>query len=619
MDIKYKYFRDTIPSSVIEDLSNSRELVLDVETCNKEFNGQEYGLDFFLGTIRLLQLSTKDSVYIFDYLYLDNVEKQKINKIFKHIKVVITHHGQFDIKFCWSNGIPVDDCEIFFDTEVATRLIENPVEKPGKGHYTLKETASRYLEIQVDKSEQKSDWSIKELSDSQLTYAALDVIYTRKLYDRLKPILYTLNLNVVAKIEFRALVAIAAIEYNGIYLNLDIWNKLIPKYEKTVKEYENKVYTSLDHVYVQKTFDDLDVYNINIDSPTQLLPKLKELGLDTESVGKKVLGLLDKVQFPIIYDVIRYKEAKKKLTGFINNLPNYVHPTTNRIHPNYNLLGTYTGRTSCTSPNLLNIPRNEEFREAFTAQDNGVIIDADYSSMEPKICAELAGVKNLIQAFLEGKEPYVYVASKLYATSYEDVFSLKTTNPKEYKNKRQNGKVSLLGLQYGQGVLGLKDYAKSVFYVDLSLEEANTFRNRFFEDFPEYTNYHRDMYRQAKELGYLTSYSGRRINGINLRDNCFTIAANCRVQAGNADAMKMALGDMFYELKTNGIHPLLSHSIQTVGSIYDEVLLEADENNKEKACEILERNLVNAAKKYLKVIPVEADACYGNSWATAKG
>ena len=114
MEINYKYFRDEIPVEVIEDICTNREVVLDVETCNKEFDGQDYGLDFLQGTIRLLQLATKNNVYIFDYLYLDNVEKQKLNKVFKYIKVIITHHGQFDIKFCWSCGIPVDDCEIIF-------------------------------------------------------------------------------------------------------------------------------------------------------------------------------------------------------------------------------------------------------------------------------------------------------------------------------------------------------------------------------------------------------------------------------------------------------------------------------------------------------------------------
>ena len=616
--INYKYFRDEIPVEVIEDLCSNREVVLDVETCNKEFDGQEHGLDFLQGTIRLLQLATKNNVYIFDYLYLDNVEKQKLNKVFKYIKVIITHHGQFDIKFCWSCGIPIDDCEIIFDTELATRLIENPVEKPEPGHYSLKQVSARYLNIEVDKTEQKSDWSIRELSESQLTYAASDVINTRQLYYRLKPILNQLSLNTVAKIEFRALPAIANIEYNGIFLNLDIWNKLIPKYESTVKEYQTTVLKTLDHVYVQKTFDELELFNINIDSPSQLLPKLQELGLEAESVGKKVIGLLDKIKFPIIYDVIRYKEAKKKLTGFITNLPTYINPITGRIHPNYNILGAYTGRTSCTKPNLLNIPRQEEFREAFTGQGDTVIVDADYSSMEPKICAELAGVKQLTQAFLDGKEPYVYVASRLYSTDYETIANLQKTNPKEYKNKRQNGKVSLLGLQYGQGALGLKDYAKSVFYVDLTEQEAFTIRDRFFEEFPEYTVYHKQMYNLAKKQGYLTSYSGRRINGIDQRKNCFTIAANCRVQAGNADSMKIALGNMFYELKAKGIHPLNSRSIQPIGSIYDEVLLQSTHAKKEEACEILERNLVIAAKEYVKVIPVDAEAFYGDSWATAK-
>ena len=612
------YITDFISTEIIEDICSNREVALDVETCNKKFDGQEYGLDFILGTIRLLQLATKNKVYIFDFLYLDQIEINKLKQIFKEIKVIITHHGQFDTKFCWSSLLPIDDCGIIFDTELAIRLIENPVEKPDIGHYSLKESSNRYLNIEVDKSEQKSDWSVKQLSENQLRYAALDPIYTKLLYYKLKTILIELYLAVVSKIEFRALPAIASIEYHGIHLNLDIWNKLIPKYEATVKEYETNVLKTLDHVYVQKTFDDLSLYNINIDSPSQLLPKLQQLGLEAESVGKKVLGLLDKVKFPIIYDVIRYKEAKKKLTGFITTLPTHIHPSTNRIHPNYNILGTYTGRTSCNNPNLLNIPRQEEFREAFTGQYGNYIIDADYSSMEPKICAELANVRKLIQAFLEGKEPYVYVASRLYSTSYEHIFDLQQTDPKEYKNKRQNGKVSLLGLQYGQSALGLKDYAKSVFYVDLSTDEAYLLRDRFFEEFPEYLPYHQQMYRLAKKQGYLTSYSGRRINGIDQQKNCFTIAANCRVQAGNADAMKLALGNMFYELKAKGIHPTTNSSIKLIGSIYDECLLESEDSYKEEACSILERNLVDAAKQYVKIIPVEAEAFYGESWAKAK-
>ena len=206
-----------------------RNNVEDIFSLNKDvitLDTETTGLNPRKDKLRLIQLHDGDKSVVLD-LFKEPLTPEyisHINNFFNDVRVIAGHNIKFDLQFCWSYGI---------DTDIAARLVENHIDKFEVGHFRLDRCTDRYLHNKIDKELQKSDWSGK-LSEEQITYALNDVIWTHKLYYKLKQELIDNKLVKVAVIEFKAIPAIASMEYNGFYIDTNHWKNLIPLYEERV-------------------------------------------------------------------------------------------------------------------------------------------------------------------------------------------------------------------------------------------------------------------------------------------------------------------------------------------------------------------------------------------------
>ena len=215
---KYKYITDSIDDSLLSYLASHRMLGLDIETTC---------LDQFSGDIRLIQIGTeKKEIYIFDHFTLGK-EILKLSKLFHKNMIFLGHNLKFECLWLWSlyrkygECLDLSNCKIVFDTYIASQVIRNSKDVS----HGLKDLCLDYLNVELSKEEQISDWSIPELTKEQLEYAANDVYYLHDLRKKLIKDIFDsklpIKLDNICKLEFEFLPVISAIEYN-MYLYLHI-------------------------------------------------------------------------------------------------------------------------------------------------------------------------------------------------------------------------------------------------------------------------------------------------------------------------------------------------------------------------------------------------------------
>lgn len=324
------------------------------------YDSETEGLDCHTDKTSLIQIATEDIAYLFDCytLPLDYLAI-KINEVITN-KVLILQNAKFDIKFGWKLGIDLSNAKWIFDTYLVAKVIENCVNNTNE--YGLDDICERYLNAKVDKTEQRSDWSIRPLTEKQLYYAAKDVLILHPLRNKLKQKIKETNTAEVLGIEFNALPGIASMEYFGIKLDTKRWSDLIPLYEQKIIEFERLVLQQLPNIYYQHTFNGDIKYSIKTSSAAaQLTPKLQELGIpDPEEEGlliqrsgKDKLKLLDLDKYTIVDDILEFRKYKKGLSSFIVPFTELVHPVTGNIHFTLWQLGTLSGRFSSSKPKKL--------------------------------------------------------------------------------------------------------------------------------------------------------------------------------------------------------------------------------------------------------------------------
>jgi DNA polymerase I-like protein with 3'-5' exonuclease and polymerase domains len=272
----------------------------------------------------------------------------------------------------------------------------------------------------------------------------------------------------------------------------------------------------------------------------------------------------------------------------------YVNKATARIHSSYRQIGAGSGRFSCGNPNVQQIPRGKEFRECFIPEKGNKFIIADYSQIELRVAAEIAQDKTMIEAYRNGQDLHALTAALVANKKLEEVT----------KAERQSAKAINFGLIYAMGAKGLQGYAKTVYGVDMKLEEAELFRDRFFKAYNGIANWHARM-KKAINIKESRTLSGRRC--VYEGEVAITALLNTPVQGTAADIAKKAMGMLVPIAKS-----LNGHIIATV---HDEILLEVPEARAEEAAIKLKETMERAGAYYLKLIPVIAETTIADSWA----
>lgn len=450
-----------------------------------------------------------------------------------------------------------------------------------------------------DYSANTASWGLKELCETYLFDYQYSAFATHELFERYFNILESENMTeLYSKIEKPLLKVLFDMEVCGVKVSLDTLNELTKRYEKQVEEYKNKIFEACG-------------CSFNLNSPMQLGDVLyNKLGI-TEVEKKKSdkystsAEILEKLQgdYPVVADILKYRMYQKLYSTYLEGIRPLIKKD-NVVHTTFNQSVTATGRLSSANPNLQNIPIREnegkELRKIFVPHDGNVFIDADYSQIELRLLAHFSGCKELIEAYKSDRDIHAVTASQVFGVPISDVS----------EKMRRAAKAVNFGIIYGISEFGLSKN------LNIPVSTAREYIEKYFATYSAVKEYMNENVEFAKANGYVTTLTGRKryipeIKSTNyaLRQFGERAAMNMPLQGSSADIIKIAMINVDSALKKEKLKAKL------ILQVHDELVLDAPENEKKKASDILKKEMENAVQ--LKV-PLTVDVHSGENWYEAK-
>ncbi len=482
-----------------------------------------------------------------------------------------------------------------FDLTIASYVLS-----PAKDSYKLNDIILEELGIVVEdkkENEQISFLSLDNNADNKEREAkyARYIYYTKqKLEEKLKQ---KEEYKLFAEIEMPLLKVLAEMEFTGVLVDKEMLQLYSKELNKNVEELNDEIM-------------ELAGEEFNVNSPKQLgkilfeklnLTVIKETknGYSTDA---DVLERL-KEEHPIIEKILEYRTLNKLKATYVDGLLPLINQDTKRIHAKFNQTVTATGRISCTDPNLQNIPIRTELgkqlRKVFVAPKGSKFIDADYSQIELRILSHISGDKNMIDAFNNEQDIHAITASQVFDVPLEEVT----------KQMRSEAKAVNFGIVYGISDFGLGAN------IGISRKKAKIYIEKYFEKYPGIKQFMTDTVENCKEKGYVETLWGRRryvpeikSNNFNVRQFGERVAMNAPIQGTAADVIKIAMINIQNALEKNNMKSKL------ILQVHDELVIEAPDEEVEKAKEILVHEMENVIKLS---IPLKVEAEVGKDWYEA--
>lgn len=567
---------------IIPLLTGYDVLALDIET---------RGRDFFKSAILLVQLATREEIYVLDARKLDLTHLLRVLE--EANPLIIGHNLIYDLRFLMRdyNYNPGR----LFDTMVAFWILNNGLEKP---YISLRDLLRRHLNITIDKDIRKSfQTTYGDLSDEQIKYAAIDVEHLIAIMEIQVQRLEAANLIDTARLEFRVLTATARLEMNGIKLDVDKWAEAPGRLTEEMVVHELAVAGILGDVPTQGAFFTSPRPMIpNLRSSKQVTRMLADLGIPVTSTRKELLA---KVEHPIARHIIEYRRLDKLRSTYGRNFLNLV-ASDGRIHANFHQVGTQTGRFSSSKPNMQNIPRDPFYRSCFIAEEGNMLLAADYSQIELRIAALMSGDQVMLDEYRKGNaDLHRLTAVKIYHT--EDITP----------DQRQKGKNTNFGIIYKITEHGL--YLR----FDIPISEGRFLLKESRGVYPTLFAYMDKEADLAIAQGFNTTKIGRRryyeLPSIGSRDFHKKLhrirreASNLTIQGTAADVLKTALADLDLELRHRGAF--------IVNTVHDEIVVETPKAEVSETLGILYNTMSDAARSVLgDGLEWKVDASVGVYW-----
>ncbi|MBA2566337.1 MAG: DNA polymerase I, partial [Thermoleophilaceae bacterium] len=348
-----------------------------------------------------------------------------------------------------------------------------------------------------------------------------------------------------------------------------------------------------------------------IGSPQQLSRVLfEELGLSRKRRGKtgfstdaRVLAAI-RGEHPVIERIESWRELTKLKSTYLDALPELVDPHTKRLHTTFNQTATTTGRLSSTNPNLQNVPIRTEIgrgiRACFVAEPGHRLISADYSQVELRLLAHIAGEDVLKEIFRRGEDVHAATAAEIFDLPPGEI------DP----GIRSRAKMVNFGIVYGLQPFGLSDR------LQIPIEEAEEFIERYLSRFPSVRRFIDETIGRATADGYVTTLFGRSRSIPELRERSYQqrelgkrLAVNTVIQGTAADIIKVAM------VRCRGAIHSAGLATRIVLQIHDELLFEAPEDEVERASEIVDTEMAGA---FELDPPLAVDVGVGANWLEAK-
>ena len=457
---------------------------------------------------------------------------------------------------------------------------------PSSNSYDVTRLASEYLK-QSFEIENNTDEYFTELAQAELLYAPLS--------NEIERTGMSMLLN---EIEIPLARVLAEMEQVGFMLDADGIAAMRDALNERAADLEKEIYN-------------LAGEEFNIKSPAQLgVVLFEKLGLKsgkkTKSGYSTTAEILEKLKndHPIINLVLEYRTITKLNSTYCEGLLKAID-TDGRVRSTFNQTETRTGRISSLEPNLQNIPvrraEGRELRKFFVAKEGYLLVDADYSQIELRVLAHLAGDRAMINAFKNGEDIHTKTAGEVF-----NMPPLLVT-PK----MRSSAKAVNFGIVYGIGAFSLGQD------IGVSRAEAQKYIDGYFATYPEIAKYMNEAVETAKEKGFSATMFGRRrylpelksSNG-NLRAFGERVARNMPIQGTAADIIKLAMIRTRDKLLESGL------DARVILQVHDELIVEAEESIAKQAGKILEQEMEHAAEL---LVPLLVDIHRGRDWYTAKG
>ncbi|HTH38165.1 MAG TPA: DNA polymerase, partial [Pyrinomonadaceae bacterium] len=582
MEVYFQLITD--PDSLknaVGDLRRSEFIGFDTETTE---------LDPYRGELRLVQLSDGKKTQVIDLRHFGSNGGLRGNEglaplfdLLSDEKIIkVAHNAKFDAKWvrhhlgCELNGV--------FDTFLASQLIAAGDQDR---RHSLADVTQFFTGIELDKSMQVSDWGANELSQLQVEYAARDAAVMTQLRDQLAERLKSDDLERVAALEFDCLMPISEMELNGVHLDQSRWREQLERVKIAQVKAADELQDLLSAGVAQASL--FGRAEINLDSQVQVTDALVNLGVPVPQTtrGWQLQPLA--VEYPVVAKLLEYRGVAKSLTSFGENILEFIEPSTGRIHADFRQIGAPTGRFSCSSPNLQQIPHEKEYRRCFTAEPGNKLVIADYSQIELRILAEFSGDERFIDAFVSGQDFHAATASQVFGVSAAEV-----TDEQRSFAKRLN-----FGIVYGIGA------SRFGLMTGLSQTQAEDTMRKYFGTFRKLDDYLRNAGRRLIEERNARTASGRLLR---LRfdesdrqqvSSARRYGINMPIQGTSADILKRSLRLLHDQIRGT--------SARLVNIVHDEVIVECSAADAAATAAILENAMCTAGEEFVKKVPVKVD------------
>ena len=533
-----------------------------------------------------------------DQLPLDHV-LQVLKPVLENPAVLkIGQNMKYDAKIFARYGVNVAPID---DTMLISYALHGGLHGHGMDTLSERYLAHETIPIKPLLGSGKSAITFDKVSINDATpYAAEDADVTLRLWQMLKPRLHQARVTrVYETLERPLLPVLAEMEMTGIKVNRDTLSRMSNAFAQKMAALEAEI-----HEMAGESF--------NVGSPKQLgeimFDKLGYEGGKKGKTGAYATGADVLEDLATIHDlpkrVLDWRQLSKLKSTYTDALQDHINPETGRVHTSYSIAGANTGRLASTDPNLQNIPvRTEDgrrIREAFVAEEGKVLVSLDYSQIELRILAHVAGIDSLKKAFRDGLDIHAMTASEMFDVPLDQMTS----------DIRRQAKAINFGVIYGISGFGLARNLR------IPRAEAQGFIDRYFERFPGIREYMDNTVDFAKKHNRVETLFGRVIHTPEINAKGPTAgfakraAINAPIQGAAADIIRRAMVRMPDAIAGLPAKMLLQ--------VHDELLFEVNEDAVDPLVSVVKSVMEGAAEPVLHLdVPLVVDAGKGAHWAEA--
>ena len=521
------------------------------------------------------------------------LEDKSIKKIGQNIK--------FDYIILFHRGIDMTSME---DTMLMSYVLD-----AGKNRHNMDTLSQIHLDHKTISYKDLVGTGKKQINFSEVdldlakNYASEDADITFRLYQIfIKNLKSEKLLNIYEIFEKPLIKILAHMEICGIKVDNNFLKILSKKFEGKIQKLEKEIFK-------------ISKKEFNIGSTKQLgeimynelkIANIKKTKKGSFATSAQVLEDLSFKGHELPKLVLDWRQVTKLKNTYSDSLQEHINKNSKRVHTSFLLAATSTGRLASSDPNLQNIPiksdDGKDIRKSFIADNQSLLISADYNQIEMRILADLADVKELKKAFKNNEDIHSLTASQVFNVKVKDVNS----------DMRRKAKAINFGIIYGISQYGL---AKQI---GVSNVEAEEFLNAYFIKFPEIKNYMEYTIKFCRKSGFVNNIFGRRTHFTGINDKNFNIrnfqeraAINAPIQGSASEIMRLAMiriNKKFESIKNLNCKILLQ--------IHDELIFEVKKDEVLEYEKLIKKEMSSVKDSDLHTfsIPLSIDINHGNNW-----